>query len=431
MKPSNYNFTFSYLYDPMKIVFYNSFSGALALIDITKYAMYKRYCDNGDEIEDAELLGDLIRGHYLIQDNYNELEQIRLRMYKARFRSSALGLTIAPTSDCNFRCIYCYEKGNLMGTKMAPDVEEKIVEMVTNYARNISALSISWYGGEPLLAIDVISNLTENFLDICKNNNIQYNASIVTNGYLLTPDLAQMFKALEISSMQITIDGSPTEHNKRRPLSNGGETFFTIMENLKSAKEYLPARTSIRINVDKGNDKRIEEVIHYINQFGLKDAVVPYLARVDNINDKYDVQLCLDVKEFSNLDLSFRKNQNQIIQSYPRQRSNYCGADCLQSFVINSDGRMYKCWSEIGLDDKCIGSLLGNQSVNIRVESDYLLFDPTIDANCSVCKYLPICMGGCPNRRKETNGCTLEKHNMGKYIDLLVDALREDKNKGA
>ena len=33
---------------------------------------------------------------------------------------------------------------------------------------------------------------------------------------------------------------------------------------------------------------------------------------------------------------------------HPRQRGNYCSADQVNSLVINYDGELYKCYSDIG-----------------------------------------------------------------------------------
>ena len=56
---------------------------------------------------------DLKHGGYILRDDIDELELISLNLLQSRYSTSGLGLTIAPTSDCNFRCIYCYEKESL------------------------------------------------------------------------------------------------------------------------------------------------------------------------------------------------------------------------------------------------------------------------------------------------------------------------------
>lgn len=60
-----------------------------------------------------------------------------------------------------------------------------------------------------------------------------------------------------------------------------------------------------------------------------------------------------------------------------------------------------------------------------------MLYDPTYDMDCYDCKYLPICMGGCPNRRlrRSTNRCTNLKYQMKEYINTIaVHLVNEIKN---
>ena len=94
-------------------------------------------------------------------------------------------------------------------------------------------LVITWYGGEPLLAIEPIEELTYKFKEICKQFNIEYSASIITNGYLLTESVCDMLLELDITDAQITLDGNAKIHNSRRPLANGGNTYDTIINNLE------------------------------------------------------------------------------------------------------------------------------------------------------------------------------------------------------
>ena len=51
------------------------------------------------------------------------------------------------------------------------------------------------------------------------------------------------------------------------------------------------------------------------------------------------------------------------------------------------------------------------------VMNGYMLFDPTEDNKCSECKYLPICMGGCPHSRLENNQiCEQYRYNIDGFL---------------
>lgn len=75
-----------------------------------------------------------------------------------------------------------------------------------------------WYGGEPLLAWDTICSLSERIIKIADENNCKYAAGIVTNGYLFDEDKILKLKELKIKTVQITLDGPPKVHSRRKGL---------------------------------------------------------------------------------------------------------------------------------------------------------------------------------------------------------------------
>jgi uncharacterized protein len=67
------------------------------------------------------------------------------------------------TEQCNFRCTYCYE--NFEKGKMSDDVIEGVIKYVEKRGPQLKNLNVHWFGGEPLLALDVIEKLSNQMLD--------------------------------------------------------------------------------------------------------------------------------------------------------------------------------------------------------------------------------------------------------------------------
>lgn len=227
----------------------------------------------------------------------------------------SLGLTIAPTSDCNFRCIYCYEKGAIAPKTMSLETETAIFDFIQLLSSKISSLSISWYGGEPLMRFDIIERLSKKIIKLCDENNIVYHASIVTNGYLLNEEISKKLKEYRIYHVQITIDGPKEIHDKRRIMANGKGTFDTIINNLILYKEYLP-NISLRINVDKSNFDKIEDLYELLKKKELLDIVTPYLGHVRTENECYNDNKCISTKDYSELTLNFQKSINRELRAF-------------------------------------------------------------------------------------------------------------------
>lgn len=148
---------------------------------------FKRVKDGEDSAESGELIAELTGG-MLVDEGLDEDASLKLESLLARSRSRDFLLTIAPTMGCSFACPYCYEKGREK-TVMPDKVADKLVEFVRERCEGMNRLFVGWYGGEPLLCIDRICTLTRQ-LKQAVGQAVDYSASIVSNGYLLTPDLA-------------------------------------------------------------------------------------------------------------------------------------------------------------------------------------------------------------------------------------------------
>lgn len=66
--------------------------------------------------------------------------------------------------------------------------------------------------------------------------------------------VAEDLKLLDIKSVQITIDGPPEIHNKRRKVINGEDSFDVILRNIRNIYDLLDI--TIRINVDSSKYKK-------------------------------------------------------------------------------------------------------------------------------------------------------------------------------
>lgn len=336
---------------------YNSFSNALAVLSKEEYDEIRKFEeDNSFDLND-NLVSDLLEGNFLINDETNELELVRERMLQCRYSTSTLGLTIAPTLNCNFRCIYCYEKGCDTKEMMSDAIQASILDYVEHCASTINRLDVSWYGGEPLLAIHIIEKLTWSFREICKKYNVQYSASIVTNGYLLDSQMIKRLVACEISHCQITIDGTREEHNARRPHVTGVDTYDMLLQNASEASHYF--QVGVRVNLDKENREAIFAVKEALGKDDSSDIII-YPAPIKSNNGCYSQDTCFKSSDFLEFECQYYSSLDNLAETmikYPRKQGNACCADSFNTYVISANGDMYKCWSDIGRRDFCIGNI--------------------------------------------------------------------------
>src|SRR4051812_32168631 len=100
------------------------------------------------------------------------------------FGSGKLNLILLPTEACNFRCTYCYEDFEL--GQMTSRVVNGIIALIDSRASSLDNLEISWFGGEPLLALSVIRRIMNHARNVAGfHPGLTISSNITTNGYLL------------------------------------------------------------------------------------------------------------------------------------------------------------------------------------------------------------------------------------------------------
>lgn len=116
MKKSRYNLIFN-TKNNKKIAF-NSATCSLAEVEEKKL-------DNLTDKE-KEILEQAKLGGYVVHSKLDELKVLKYKNNFGKFNQHSLGLTIAPTLACNFRCTYCYETPK--SVKMSDEVKQGIID---------------------------------------------------------------------------------------------------------------------------------------------------------------------------------------------------------------------------------------------------------------------------------------------------------------
>ena len=156
---------------------------------------------------------------FIVEDSADDdlCNIIRMRALTELYAPGNLLLTIAVTRACNFDCSYCFE-GNRTGKPMSAEVEDQLIKFIGRfYTRDVS---LTWFGGEPLLAFDRILSIDRRVRELGK----RIIASMITNGFLLDDYKVSKLNDLNISYLQITLDGKKETHDSRRFQKNGAPT---------------------------------------------------------------------------------------------------------------------------------------------------------------------------------------------------------------
>lgn len=103
---------------------------------------------------------------------------------------------------------------------MSDAVIENIILFIKRY-KHLEYLYITWYGGEPLMAIDIIEKILNRISIEIPNIKISHHF-LVTNGYLINEKMLSLFSKYPLNSIQITLDGNKPRHDNLRKLKKVG-----------------------------------------------------------------------------------------------------------------------------------------------------------------------------------------------------------------
>lgn len=367
------------------------------------------------------MIKELIHNNILVEDDRILTQKIKLARLNTRFCSDVMHLTIAPTIACNFACPYCYENNISIKKSMNIKVQSDIIKFIESN-KKLRDLHIDWYGGEPLLAFDTIISLTKQIQKLHIDN---FNAAMVTNGYLLDLTKIKRLKELNITRIQITIDGLEKTHNERRPHKTNNNSFKQIIKNLTTLYEVYPEiQANIRVNIDKKNASEFFDLNEYLIKTINNPSLGIYPAYITEFNPCKTTFCMLNRMDQANFVLNnFNKYPFEQLY-YPVTALSECTARFQNSFVIGVNGEIYKCWCDIGIKDKEIGNIKDG-IINTNLYTQYMSdADPLYDTKCLECSYFPVCNGGCVFKRlKKQMGnkidvCTIQKNNINDFMKL-------------
>ena len=273
-----------------------------------------------------------------------ELTAERKAQIRSYLNPSHLELIILPTEKCNFRCTYCYEDFKI--GRMKPAIVASIKALITERATDLTNLRIMWFGGEPLMAQDIVLDISQFAQTVCRDEGIKFSSHATTNAY--TMDAANLEALVEagVTSFQITIDGDKELHDKTRVLGSGLGTYDRIIGNLEQAQATnLAFDICLRLHITRQNVASIEAAYQTLKEkFGHDSRFSFFLKAIENLGgpksvaesvpDDDDVE---DIKSRVGNLLAQNERGSSEIAEY------VCYAARPNSFVIRADGSIGKC----------------------------------------------------------------------------------------
>lgn len=342
---------------------------------------------------------DLVSNGVLVSQDVDEACQWREQLLKTRNdEAHRFIMHFLPTIQCQLRCNYCFENGGDRGLPMKPETVSATLKWVEEYLIHfpeVDEFRMVLFGGEPLLCSDVGLDAVARVQAICNARRVEFWTEIVTNGELLTEDIAQRLSLHNWRRVQITLDGPEHVHNARRPGVKGRPTFLRVIENVRMllTTNYI-SRVDIRLSFDNSN---CDSVISFLDEL----AQLPNIQRISLslglITDTFVYQGDKNDPFIAQKAIAFWSKAKSLGFVIPEDQvaGPLCVAAAKHAAVVQPDGSLQKCFASVGRPQFNFGNVF-NSSDTYTKDERYEQWKRTDECIAEKCAFIPVCGGGCP-----------------------------------
>lgn len=394
-----------------KVILKSTLTGAVVIMEIGIKEAIDSFLENGSGGKYSKKVIDyidpLVELKMLVPKDFDEKKNYFLLFNNIRNNDSTFGIYLVTTTNCQLKCPYCYERDINQEQFLNIAIADKIISWCQKYIKEnkqCKKFRTILYGGEPLLNKKVIKYILPELYEIARNNNLTFDTQIVTNGVLLDSQTVLFLTKYNLSRVQVTIDGPPEVHNKRRMKKNGEGTFNQIFQNvLELSNSGTIDKVSIRVNFDRDNFSSIPELLDILVTHELQKSVeLSFGIITSNFSSepmkKYR-RCYADLYGFSELEnaekylwLCEKAKRKGFVVSKEFMLGPWCSARAIHSVLIEPDGSLMKCFSGVGRKEFVFGNINCSSDCS---DSRFSNFEYMEECFQKKCPYVPICGGGC------------------------------------
>jgi len=354
---------------------------------------------------------------------------------------------VMPTYNCNLRCAYCFQdhmRTNPAYAHLLQTMSTAMVDRMFKAFGNIESAHgvpaeqpisrrIGFFGGEPLLAQnrDIVEYVMSRARAIGSASFWAVTNATELDAYedLLGPTGIEM--------VQITMDGPPAEHDKRRIYPDGAGSFDRIARNVDLCLERR-VNVSMRMNIDRGNIDLLPEFAaeviargwHQSSGFSIYTAPITNSSRsvtMEQLRKRYFTSWELDqaLTELREREpavrVIFRPTDEMQARAFAifdtrggglsSLRTSFCGAHS-GMYIFDAFGDVYACWERTGDSSVRLGRILesGDLELSTGMVRLWRSRTPASNPTCRKCRYALHCGGGCAVLAEGRNGKIHSNH---------------------
>lgn len=322
--------------------------------------------------------------------------------------------TLLVTANCNLRCDYCYTPKH--PRQMDRETADRSIDFMFAESDPASPLSVTYFGGEPLMAPATIEYICKQVLKRAEAEKREVSFSMTTNGTLVDQRNTELIQTYDIKT-KISIDGAGTAQDLHRKQADGSGSFSLILKHIDNIRS-LPGLT-VRMTVTPDTARHLVQSVQWLSDNGFRHVFFTPVVEADW--DERSLATLYDA--YHELSPYQKRNDNgmqvsNLQRDYSRLRKGSkreygCGA-AVSMAAIDPRGHLYPCHRFAGYfahtDDCRIGDVrngFNQEKRNYYIETNRTenfsgcgagLFPdstPSSEGTCLACSLFPVCHASC------------------------------------
>lgn len=337
-------------------------------------------------------------------------------------KNSMKTITLQVTQNCNLRCKYCvysgsYENRVHSNKRMSFETAQKAIDFLHKHSSLSAAISVGFYGGEPLLEMELMKKCVDYAKKIFDGKDLSF--TITTNATLLTDEVMDFFVENDFY-VTISFDGPQKIQDKNRVMADGKQgSFDVVMKNVEHFLQKYPEYTehisfnavldptndfncsneffmnyeSLKKNNARGvlisteglkNDLKQDESFKMAYSYEMFKNFLWSCGKLDNVGSKLTIAYIEQVEQMvGKRTIGLEKNKKY---SHP-------GGPCLigvHKFFVNADGYFYPCER---VDESIECTRIGNLDDGLDIEKIKMLLNigKLTEDECKKCWAFQFC----------------------------------------
>ena len=277
------------------------------------------------------------------------------------------------SNDCNLRCVYCYANGgNYRSSRdlMSRETLDRIIDVIYREYEHIDR--IQYFGGEPLLNMDLIDHGCKRMREIEQSRGNDISFGVVVNGTLINDRFTEMVREHKIV-VTVSYDGDPEINDRLRPFPNGRGSSEIILDNIRKLKEATGQPSTIEVTytkyhadagispldvVDRIRERFPDVLVHVVPAGGSCDC--DFILQDLGMFPASIAEICSRTLEQPDKPVNMYMTASQLFEELDQKdvpfRRYICDAG-IGTFSITTKGNVFPCFMLTDLDELYLGNI--------------------------------------------------------------------------